>query len=186
MSRKFTKEHREKIAAALRGKKHTPERIANMAKGRTGVIHKKKRLPLSEESKRNISNGRKGKGMGPRNGKWNPDREAVHMNVHMQRMHQAMLGRTLLWTSKKKTESKIKELGYTQLELKEHLESQFVEGMNWDNHGRGGWHIDHIRPISSFPKDTLPKVISSLSNLKPLWEHENLSKGSKWDSNDEQ
>jgi hypothetical protein len=34
--------------------------------------------------------------------------------------------------------------------LREHIESQFEEGMSWDNHSIHGWHIDHIRPCASF------------------------------------
>ena len=58
-------------------------------------------------------------------------------------------------------------LGYSVLELKEHLESLFTDGMTWDNYGE--WHIDHIKPVSSFDKDTLPNVVNALSNLQPLW-----------------
>ena len=43
-------------------------------------------------------------------------------------------------------------VGYTSLNLKEHLEKQFNDGMNWDNYGE--WHIDHIKPISSFTFET--------------------------------
>ena len=50
-----------------------------------------------------------------------------------------------------KEESTIEMLGYSSLELKEHLEKLFVEGMTWEN--RVEWHIDHIKPISSFDKD---------------------------------
>ena len=68
-------------------------------------------------------------------------------------------------------------MGYTPVELKENLEKKFLNGMSWENHGE--WHVDHIKPISSFPKDTHPSVINSLNNLQPLWAKDNLSKGSK-------
>jgi len=75
---------------------------------------------------------------------------------------------------------------YTLQELSEHLESQFTEGMTWDNHGINGWHIDHIRPISSFsftsPDDDEFKQCWALSNLQPLWAHDNRRKGSKYDA----
>lgn len=32
--------------------------------------------------------------------------------------------------------------------LKEFIASKFTEGMSWDNYGE--WHLDHIRPCSSF------------------------------------
>jgi len=72
--------------------------------------------------------------------------------------------------------------GYTLEELMSHLESQFKDGMTWDNYGK--WHIDHIRPIASFnftkPEDEGFVQCWSLSNLQPLWAKDNLSKGSKW------
>ena len=71
-------------------------------------------------------------------------------------------------------------LGYTHEQLKHHIESQFKEGMSWDN--RSEWHIDHIKPIKAFLDEgiTDPTIINALSNLQPLWAHENLSKSAKW------
>jgi len=73
-------------------------------------------------------------------------------------------------------------LGYTIEELMQHLEKQFVDGMTWDNYGQ--WHVDHIRPMSSFkfesPDDPEFKACWALNNLQPLWWPDNLSKGSKF------
>jgi hypothetical protein len=68
----------------------------------------------------------------------------------------------------------VDELGYSADELKNHIEEQFCEGMNWENHGE--WHIDHIKAVSKFDKDTDIKIVCSLENLQPLWAKENLSK----------
>jgi len=82
-------------------------------------------------------------------------------------------------------ESKTKTLKnlYTIYELKIHLESLFTDGMSWDNIGE--WHIDHIRPVSSFDFDSTDhpdfKKCWALDNLQPLWAKDNLSKGAKWD-----
>jgi len=74
-------------------------------------------------------------------------------------------------------------LGYTFEELKQHLESLFQKGMNWDNYGFYGWHIDHKLPISSFnfefTTDEEFKECWGLNNLQPLWAKDNLSKGAK-------
>ena len=74
-------------------------------------------------------------------------------------------------------------LGYSKGELKERLESQFTDDMSWDN--MSDWHIDHIRPVSSFNFTTTDcedfKKCWALSNLQPLWAADNLSKGDKWD-----
>ena len=73
-------------------------------------------------------------------------------------------------------------LGYTGHDLVAHLESQFKEGMSWEN--RSEWHIDHIRPIASFDysstDDESFKECWALENLQPLWASENISKGTKW------
>ena len=63
--------------------------------------------------------------------------------------------------------------------LKEHLESQFKDGMNWDNYGFYGWHIDHIIPLSSAKNEEELYKLCHYTNLQPLWAKENLSKGSK-------
>jgi hypothetical protein len=71
-------------------------------------------------------------------------------------------------------------LPYNLTQLVEHLESQFTEGMTWDNYG--DWHVDHIKPMNSFDftEDGDFGVCWSLSNLQPLWAEENLSKGSRY------
>jgi hypothetical protein len=69
-------------------------------------------------------------------------------------------------------------LGCSKKFLRSYLESQFKEGMTWDNYGRSGWHIDHIYPCSAFDL-TDPEQIRQCfhySNLQPLWENENCSK----------
>ncbi len=71
-------------------------------------------------------------------------------------------------------------VGYTNKDLMAHLESFFTKGMSFENYGE--WHIDHIRPISSFSftthKCTDFHECWSLSNLQPLWAFDNISKGS--------
>ena len=63
--------------------------------------------------------------------------------------------------------------------MRKHLEEQFKEGMTWQNHGRYGWHIDHIRPLEKFdlsdPKQQL--IAFNYKNCQPLWWRENLEKG---------
>jgi len=65
------------------------------------------------------------------------------------------------------------------------VESLFKPGMNWNNYGYGKnkWHVDHIRPISSFNFESTDdpefKECWSLENLQPLWQEENLRKGAK-------
>jgi len=81
-----------------------------------------------------------------------------------------------------KCHTTLKYIGCTAKELKQHLESQFKEGMNWENYGFEGWHIDHIRPISSFDLTDPDQQLECFNykNLQPLWAEENLSKGAMW------
>lgn len=72
-------------------------------------------------------------------------------------------------------------LGCTGQEWRDHLESQFTDGMSWDNYGKGDskWGIDHIIPVSSFDQsDPEQRAICwHFSNTQPLWHIENVLKG---------
>lgn len=75
----------------------------------------------------------------------------------------------------------IKGVGCTREELIKHIESQFEEGMSWDNYGE--WHIDHIIPLAAAKTECLESMVENLkylnhySNLRPLWAAENIAKG---------
>ncbi len=80
---------------------------------------------------------------------------------------------------KSKENSAVRDLGCTIPEFRAHMEEQFSPGMSWDNHGQ--WHIDHIRPLSSFDLRDPDQIRSAChySNLQPLWATDNLKKGAK-------
>lgn len=84
---------------------------------------------------------------------------------------------------KNKSTKSLELVGCSLEELKAHLESQFLEGMSWENYGLHGWHIDHIRPCASFDLTDLTqqKLCFHFSNLQPLWAKDNLSKGGKYE-----
>jgi len=65
-------------------------------------------------------------------------------------------------------------------ELKKHIQSQFTEGMTWNNYGE--WHIDHIRPLSSFDltNEEQQKQAFNYKNLQPLWAEDNRKKSNKY------
>ena len=50
----------------------------------------------------------------------------------------------------KKSFKTIKLIGCSIATMRKHLEKKFKKGMTWQNHGRYGWHIDHIRPLEKF------------------------------------
>lgn len=68
---------------------------------------------------------------------------------------------------------------YNLQQLKEHLESQFDENMNWSNMGKY-WEIDHIIPQNLFNVTTADsrdfQICWSLMNLRPLKISENRSR----------
>ena len=72
-------------------------------------------------------------------------------------------------------------IGISIKELKIYLESQFKEGMTWENYGFYVWHIDHRLPLSSFDLDNPEeqKKAFHYTNLQPMWAKENLQKHSK-------
>jgi hypothetical protein len=88
-----------------------------------------------------------------------------------------IINNTIKRLGTKKEGKTVDLLGYSAMELKEHIESKFTEGMTWDNYGE--WHIDHIIPVSSFTENDSISFINSLENLQPLWAIDNLKKGKK-------
>ena len=71
----------------------------------------------------------------------------------------------------------MKLVGCDWTTLKNHIESQFLKGMNWTN--REHWHIDHIEPLASAGSEEALMQLCHFSNLRPMWADENLKKGSK-------
>jgi hypothetical protein len=69
-------------------------------------------------------------------------------------------------------------LGCNSVQLRKHLQSKFTDGMSWDNYGRGGWEIDHIRPCCYFDltDEEQVKICFNFSNLQPLWSADNRKK----------
>lgn len=86
---------------------------------------------------------------------------------------------------KKNRKTWLKYVPYSIDELMERLKSTWTEGMSWENYGVRGWHIDHIRPISSFNITSYEcedfKKCWALENLRALWARDNLIKNSYWE-----
>lgn len=109
-------------------------------------------------------------------------REARQKNrrIYMTRLGSGIRGqvrRALLMRNK--TPDRFKAVfGCTYAELATHIESQFQDGMTWENMGE--WHIDHIVPVAHFLEtDPHGHEWNHYTNLRPLWAKDNLSKGAK-------
>lgn len=125
--------------------------------------------------------------------KWcaaNPERVRALAAAKYQRQKKSpewVIGRRVriaLWRTLKGGKCGLKwfqMVGYSPAELASHLERQFLKGMSWENMGQ--WHIDHIVPLASFvisgATDPELKRAWALSNLRPLWAKQNMSKGAK-------
>jgi hypothetical protein len=68
-------------------------------------------------------------------------------------------------------------LGISHLGFISHIESQFLDGMNWENKNK--WEIDHIIPISITRNEEEIIKLNHYSNLRPLWRKDNRDKSNK-------
>ena len=75
--------------------------------------------------------------------------------------------------------SAIKNLGCDVSEFITYLENKFTEGMTWENYGK--WHIDHIKPLSSFDLTNPDQLAQACNykNMQPLWAADNIRKNNK-------
>jgi hypothetical protein len=58
-----------------------------------------------------------------------------------------------------------------------HIESQFTEGMTWEN--RGLWELDHKIPVSLGKTEEEIIRLNHYSNFQPLWREDNRKKSNK-------
>jgi hypothetical protein len=79
---------------------------------------------------------------------------------------------------KNKDFTALKYFGCTRAEFMRHLESQFADGMTWDNRKVDGWHVDHIVPVCSFDMTIHEQAAKCwhYTNMRPVWAKENQSK----------
>ena len=108
---------------------------------------------------------------------FNPNRLEVETRRKLTAFCHKILRRSLY---DKQDKSTFEALGYNSLELKKHIESTWIENMDWSNYGINGWHIDHMKPICAFSLDSDVKEINHLSNLRAMWAKDNYRKGKKW------
>ena len=68
-------------------------------------------------------------------------------------------------------------VGCTAQEFRDHIASQFLDGMSYEN--RAMWHVDHIFPLcaANLSDPAEARVVCNWRNLRPLWKRDNIRKG---------
>jgi len=107
---------------------------------------------------------------------YSKNKRKVDINFKISQSIRNRIGKFL---NRDKSYSSVTELGCSINELRNHLESKFLDNMSWDNYGK--WHIDHISPLSKFDltKPDEFKKACHYSNLQPLWALDNIKKSNK-------
>jgi hypothetical protein len=129
-----------------------------------------------------------------RSSKWNKDNKESR-NLRMQNYTKLRHQEDIQYKLSKKLRNRLNmavrkdskkgsaviDLGCTIEELKWWLEFWFEDGMSWDNYGKNGWHIDHIKPLVSFDLTDRNQFLKAVNykNLQPMWAKDNMSKHSK-------
>jgi hypothetical protein len=59
-----------------------------------------------------------------------------------------------------------------------YIESQFKDGMTWQNHGQRGWQLDHVKPCREFDLSDPDQFAQCFhyTNLQPIWRAAHLEK----------
>ena len=131
----------------------------------------------SDKAKRNM------KSLRERNPSWNNEYMKKWRGIPENKLANSQrrrVGRALKGIVK--SNHTLEMIGCSAIELKDYIESKFQYGMSWENYGREGWHVDHIRPCASFDLSDPEQQEECFhyTNLQPLWAKDNLSKGSHY------
>ena len=90
------------------------------------------------------------------------------------RLYQALKGLN-------KSASTMELIGCTPDELRKHIESKFEPWMTWENQGRGGWDVEHIKACFHFnlADPEQQRACFNWSNLQPMEHIANIKKGTR-------
>lgn len=109
------------------------------------------------------------------------DKYATDMNFRLERLYRTRVRGFIKGGVGVKGKAKYeKMLGCSWDTLREWLQSNFAEGMTWENYGTT-WHVDHTMPCAVFDFTIEENVKSCFnwSNLSPMFGPENMSKSDK-------
>lgn len=78
--------------------------------------------------------------------------------------------------------SPVKYLGCSLDYFISYISNMFQHGMSWENYGCV-WHLDHIRPLSSFNLEdqSQQEMAVHYKNIQPMFAIDNLRKGAKYE-----
>jgi len=88
-----------------------------------------------------------------------------------------LIGTAFKYNRHKKKSKTVEILGCSIEEFKAYIESQFLEGMSWEN--RSEWHLDHIMPVSMAKTEDELIRLNHYKNFRPLWAKDNIRKSNK-------
>jgi hypothetical protein len=109
---------------------------------------------------------------------YNRERYAKNPIVRVSCLVRSRIQKVLKQKTLIKNKRTLEILGTTFENLTFHLESQFKDGMTWENQDKV-WHIDHKVPLSLAKTEEEVYKLNHHTNLQPLWAEENLSKHKK-------
>ena len=104
------------------------------------------------------------------------------INFRLEHLYRNRIRYFIRGGSKSGREKYLEMLGCSWDTLREWIQSNFDEGMTWENYG-SVWHIDHTMPCSvfDFNIDENRKTCFNWTNLAPMMGVENMSKSNKID-----
>lgn len=113
---------------------------------------------------------------------WKEYRKKRYANNAIARLSDILRSRlSAAMSGKVKNGSGVRDLGCSIEYFIVYIKKMFEDGMGWDNKGK--WHIDHIKPLSSFDLTDRAQLLQACNytNLQPLWAKDNIAKGARLD-----
>lgn len=98
----------------------------------------------------------------------------------------SLIAKSFIKNKTNKNNSSLKILGCTMEFFKQHIESQFLNWMHWENYGncktndyKCSWHLDHIIPVSLAKTEKDLILLNHWSNFQPKCSKNNIEKGNE-------
>lgn len=93
------------------------------------------------------------------------------INCKIANLLRGRINKLLNLNSIKKSIKTTELIGCSYEFFNNYIESKFTKGMTWENRGKNGWHLDHIKPCCSFDLLDLEqqKICFHYTNIQPLW-----------------